>query len=153
MAVIPGLYEPGDSQPLTPYQRPPTLGKRTGNQNGVGDGGNSVDNPVTLPEGCSLKGSKRTRSAFPKEESKHHTKHGERQDPAPPTDLPRSERMLQVSIYDILQTRTYAHYRAQLDKFREASDTTEGGNGTRVQTPCPPPVSSRIQPLMAKGLQ
>ena len=34
--------------------------------------------------------------------------------------------MLQVSVYDILQTRTYAHYRAQLSSLLAESGTTKG---------------------------
>jgi len=128
IAVAPISYEPEDSQPLTPYQRPSTLDKRTGNQGGVGKGENSIGNPVTPPEGCSSKGIKRARSASPRDESKHHTRSGRRQDLKPSTDPPRSDRMLRVSVYDILQTRTYAHYRAQLSSLLAESGTTKGAS-------------------------
>jgi len=125
-AVAPISFESRDSQPLNPYQRHPTPEEGTGNQNGVGDGGNSIDNPVTLPEGCSPKGIKRARSASLRDGSKRHTRTGRRMDTFPHTNLPRSERILQVSVYDILQTRTYAHYRAQLDSLRAVSKTRGG---------------------------
>jgi len=126
-AVAPTSFEFGESQPLTPYQRHPIPERGTGNFDGVGNGENSIENPGTFPEGCSPKGIKRARSTSPRDESKHHTRIGQKLDPAPPTDLPRSDRMLQVSLYDILRTRTYAHYRAQLRSPRAVSETA-GGN-------------------------
>jgi len=126
-AVAPISFESGDSQPLTPYQRHPTPENGTGNQNGVGNKGNFIDNPVTLPGGCSPKGIKRARSASLRDGSKRHTRKGRRLDTVPPTNLPMSKRMLQVSVYDILQTRTYAHYRAQRDSLRAVLETTRRG--------------------------